>query len=372
MAHVSGERAPVFTAEELEKLVDGVLPQYTLLYGPPDKQMSTQYHDAWAMNVWIAVCVSHMRSIHCRKRLEDQRRWAKKTAEAQLGLASQRGRGACRTITPLMFRILVVAYPELDGRLKASQQPQGARVSRTQASTSATKSASAVVPATPRGSKGEPVRPASVPPTPAKDRTILPPAMVKKRTACSKGKEHDPPRKASSKTPAARAKVPAASAKVRKGQKSQAKALQASEAPGEGLVATIRTDSPATSTAASTASIPAASTVTCTATATTTVSSSIPSGQPSKAAGDGWCLPPPLAAPSPAPALPPVCSLVTAGWSLALPPWSIMLPGHCKSRVSDTQLRECELSLPKCCITGHKAPSRTSGDMHPLTISLAG
>ncbi|KAJ1215275.1 hypothetical protein NDU88_002884 [Pleurodeles waltl] len=31
--------APV-SSEELEKLVDGVLPQYTLLYGPPDKQVS--------------------------------------------------------------------------------------------------------------------------------------------------------------------------------------------------------------------------------------------------------------------------------------------------------------------------------------------
>ncbi|KAJ1134205.1 hypothetical protein NDU88_000660 [Pleurodeles waltl] len=38
MARVSGERAPAFTAQELEKLVDGVLPQYTLLYGPPDQQ----------------------------------------------------------------------------------------------------------------------------------------------------------------------------------------------------------------------------------------------------------------------------------------------------------------------------------------------
>ncbi|KAJ1208328.1 hypothetical protein NDU88_003714 [Pleurodeles waltl] len=38
MAAASGERAPAFTAQELEKLVDGVLPQYTLLYGPPDQQ----------------------------------------------------------------------------------------------------------------------------------------------------------------------------------------------------------------------------------------------------------------------------------------------------------------------------------------------
>ncbi|KAJ1087969.1 hypothetical protein NDU88_001128 [Pleurodeles waltl] len=41
-------------------------------------------------------------------------------------MASQRGRDAHRTMNPLMFRILAVAYPELDGRLRASQQPQGA------------------------------------------------------------------------------------------------------------------------------------------------------------------------------------------------------------------------------------------------------
>ncbi|KAJ1185584.1 hypothetical protein NDU88_002376 [Pleurodeles waltl] len=40
-------------------------------------------------------------------------------------MASQRGRGARRTLTPLMFRILAVAYPELDGRVRASQQTQG-------------------------------------------------------------------------------------------------------------------------------------------------------------------------------------------------------------------------------------------------------
>ncbi|XP_069098194.1 olfactory receptor 10A4-like [Pleurodeles waltl] len=33
-----GERDPAFTSEELEKLVDGVLPQYTLVYDPHDKQ----------------------------------------------------------------------------------------------------------------------------------------------------------------------------------------------------------------------------------------------------------------------------------------------------------------------------------------------
>ncbi|KAJ1197338.1 hypothetical protein NDU88_001198 [Pleurodeles waltl] len=82
--------------------------------------------------IWRAIAkdvrtlgVYHRQSTHCRKRWEDLRRWSKKTAEAQLGMASQRGRGARRTMTLLMYRILVVAYPELDGCLWASQQPQG-------------------------------------------------------------------------------------------------------------------------------------------------------------------------------------------------------------------------------------------------------
>ncbi|KAJ1207733.1 hypothetical protein NDU88_003123 [Pleurodeles waltl] len=38
--------------------------------------------------------VYHRRSTHCHKRWEDLRRWSKKTAEAQLGMASQFGRVA--------------------------------------------------------------------------------------------------------------------------------------------------------------------------------------------------------------------------------------------------------------------------------------
>ncbi|KAJ1104709.1 hypothetical protein NDU88_002118, partial [Pleurodeles waltl] len=72
-----------------------------------------------------ALGVHCRQSNHCRKRWEDLRRWARKTTKAQLGMASQRGRGACWTLTPLMARILAVAYPELDGRLKAAHQPQG-------------------------------------------------------------------------------------------------------------------------------------------------------------------------------------------------------------------------------------------------------
>ncbi|KAJ1118775.1 hypothetical protein NDU88_006962 [Pleurodeles waltl] len=128
MARVSGERAPAFTSEELEKLVDGVLPQYTLLYGPPDKQVSAHQKK----HIWRAIAkdvrtlgVYHRRSTHCWKRWEDIRRWSKKMVEAQLRMASERGRGARRTMTPLVFRILAVSYPELDGCLRASQQPQG-------------------------------------------------------------------------------------------------------------------------------------------------------------------------------------------------------------------------------------------------------
>ena len=35
--------------------------------------------------------------------------------------------GQCQTLNPLMERILVVAYPELAGQLKAQQQLQGGK-----------------------------------------------------------------------------------------------------------------------------------------------------------------------------------------------------------------------------------------------------
>ncbi|KAJ1140704.1 hypothetical protein NDU88_007049 [Pleurodeles waltl] len=50
--------------------------------------------------IWRAIAkdvrtlgVYSRRSTHCWKRWEDLRRWARKMAEAQLGMASQRGRG---------------------------------------------------------------------------------------------------------------------------------------------------------------------------------------------------------------------------------------------------------------------------------------
>ncbi|KAJ1186941.1 hypothetical protein NDU88_003721 [Pleurodeles waltl] len=84
------------------------------------------------IGIWRAIAkevrtlgVHHRRGTHCRKRWEDIRRGTKKTAESLLGMASQRRRGACRQLTPLMFRILAVAYPDLDGRVRAAQQTQG-------------------------------------------------------------------------------------------------------------------------------------------------------------------------------------------------------------------------------------------------------
>ncbi|KAJ1179887.1 hypothetical protein NDU88_005118 [Pleurodeles waltl] len=78
----------------------------------------------WAKDIQT-LGVFDRRSTPCHKQCGDLRCWARKTAKAQLGMASQRGRGVHRTLTALMFRILAVAYPELDGRLKASLQPQG-------------------------------------------------------------------------------------------------------------------------------------------------------------------------------------------------------------------------------------------------------
>ncbi|KAJ1156283.1 hypothetical protein NDU88_009007 [Pleurodeles waltl] len=79
MARVTGERAPAFTSAELERLVDGVLPQYGLLYGPPDQQVS-----AHQKGIWRAIAkevrtlgVYGRRSTHCRKRWEDLRCWAR-------------------------------------------------------------------------------------------------------------------------------------------------------------------------------------------------------------------------------------------------------------------------------------------------------
>ncbi|KAJ1187006.1 hypothetical protein NDU88_003785 [Pleurodeles waltl] len=65
------------------------------------------------------------RSTHSRKQWEDRRCWARKTAEAQLGMASPSNSDPPGG----PHRILAVAYPELDGGLRASQQTQGGEYS---------------------------------------------------------------------------------------------------------------------------------------------------------------------------------------------------------------------------------------------------
>ncbi|KAJ1154296.1 hypothetical protein NDU88_007049 [Pleurodeles waltl] len=88
MARVTGERAPAFTSEELERLMDVVLPQYGQLHGPPDQQVSAHQKKG----IWHAIA-KDMRTLgaygrqstHCQKWWEDLRRWARKTVEVQLG-----------------------------------------------------------------------------------------------------------------------------------------------------------------------------------------------------------------------------------------------------------------------------------------------
>ncbi|KAJ1092209.1 hypothetical protein NDU88_005321 [Pleurodeles waltl] len=107
--------------DKLDHLFNGVL-----LYVLPLQVSSHQNKVLWraiAKDVWTLGVYGRW-STHCRKRWDDLRRWARKTVEAQLGMATQQGRGACRTLTTLMARIMAVAYPELDGCLRASQQPQ--------------------------------------------------------------------------------------------------------------------------------------------------------------------------------------------------------------------------------------------------------
>ncbi|KAJ1163756.1 hypothetical protein NDU88_004209 [Pleurodeles waltl] len=127
---MAGERALTFTTRELDKLVDGVLPQYAKLYGRPEVQVSQHPSEegTLACHRQEGADPGGLQPAEhpLRKRWEDLRHWARKTCEGQLGKSSQRGKGARRAVTPLMRRILAVAYPDLDGRLKAAKQTQGA------------------------------------------------------------------------------------------------------------------------------------------------------------------------------------------------------------------------------------------------------
>ncbi|KAJ1191000.1 hypothetical protein NDU88_000317 [Pleurodeles waltl] len=164
-------------------------------------------------------------------------------------------------------------------------------MSRSQPSTSATKSSSSVVPASPGTSKAATIRAASVPPSEAKDDPIPPPANVKKGPACRREKPYQPPSKASSRTKVDSGKVPTATSMVGKGHKGKGKSAQGTEPPGEGLVSPLLQDKPATCTAVGTTTMTATCTASCTSAASTTVTSIIPSGHPSETAGDGLVSP---------------------------------------------------------------------------------
>ncbi|KAJ1141241.1 hypothetical protein NDU88_007575, partial [Pleurodeles waltl] len=74
-----------------------------------------QKKDIWkAITKKVRTLGVYRRSIHCWTRWEDLQHWTKKLVEVQLSLP------------PLIARILLVAYPQLDGQLKAQQHLQGA------------------------------------------------------------------------------------------------------------------------------------------------------------------------------------------------------------------------------------------------------
>ncbi|XP_078501113.1 uncharacterized protein LOC144755767 [Lissotriton helveticus] len=129
MAESSGDRAPNFTEEELLILTEEALSHYNQLYGSAEQQVSPHQKK----KIWLATArklqalgVHERRSLHCRKRWEDLRRWTKITAEVQLGKSSRERKRVRRTLTPLMARILAVAYPQLDEELRAMEKQQGA------------------------------------------------------------------------------------------------------------------------------------------------------------------------------------------------------------------------------------------------------
>ncbi|KAJ1107750.1 hypothetical protein NDU88_005139 [Pleurodeles waltl] len=125
MGRVTGERAPSFTAAELERLVDGVLPQYRMLLG-----LQTNRSPAIRRRVY---CVPSPMKWGPWGSTADG---APTVGHGPETLGTEDGRDPAGDDLPmrqgcpsnpdlLMARILPVAYPELDGRLGTSQQPQG-------------------------------------------------------------------------------------------------------------------------------------------------------------------------------------------------------------------------------------------------------
>ncbi|KAJ1165434.1 hypothetical protein NDU88_005862 [Pleurodeles waltl] len=148
-------------------------------------------------------------------------------------------------MTPLMFRILAVAYPELDGRLRASQQTQGGeyniiqrplravKVSGSRTSTSAKKSPGPVVPVT--GMWSAPgTRPASV--AWSHSTTSPPPVKHQKLDSARWERGKNPASKAAHKCPGRSVDSAVTPPKVGKGQKKLPKSGRSSTAEKTAII----------------------------------------------------------------------------------------------------------------------------------------
>lgn len=127
MAKGGSDRAPHFSPEELELLAQGALAKYSQLYGPADKQVKP--HDK--VKIWRAIArsvrmkgVYERSSLNCRKRWEDLRRWTRLTCIHLLGKSTEQKKRVRRTMTPMMRRILAVAYPDLAEQLQAKEKQE--------------------------------------------------------------------------------------------------------------------------------------------------------------------------------------------------------------------------------------------------------
>ncbi|KAJ1147749.1 hypothetical protein NDU88_000608 [Pleurodeles waltl] len=127
MAEGGSDRAPQFTPEELEVLAEGALAKYPQLYGPGDKQVKAHAK----VKIWQAIArsvrtkgVYERSSRHCRKRWEDLRRWTRLTCVNLLGKSTEQKKRVRRTMTPMMRKILEVAYPDLAEQLQAKEKQE--------------------------------------------------------------------------------------------------------------------------------------------------------------------------------------------------------------------------------------------------------
>ncbi|KAJ1091412.1 hypothetical protein NDU88_004538 [Pleurodeles waltl] len=126
MARVAGERTLAFNSKEFEKLVDGVLPLYVKLYGWPEVQCPSEEGTKAGHRQGGADPGGLQPAEHpLQEAVGGPAVLGKEDLRGPAGEVLPRGRGAHQALTPLMRRILVVVYPDLDGRLKAEQQSQG-------------------------------------------------------------------------------------------------------------------------------------------------------------------------------------------------------------------------------------------------------